>query len=312
MKCRICGAPAFVKLAAHNATFCAEHFDAFFLRQVRRTIERFGMLEPDRPVLVAVSGGKDSLAVTHALNRLGYPVEALHINLGIATGGFSAASLELTEKFCRENGVPLHLYSLEGEFGRGVEALERGRRPFRSRSICSLCGMTKRHIMNEVALARGAAAVATGHNLDDMATALLANVLRWDGFYLAKTLPVLASEHGFARKIKPLALLSEEEILAYCRLHGIARVEGRCPFARDAKFLRYKALLNDIEQHSPGTKRAFYEGYLGYASLFRDHRQGRSGAPRPCGVCGLPTSSEVCTFCRLWRGAAPAAKPEEG
>ena len=83
MKCRVCRGPAVIDLRRHNANFCAEHFLRFAREQVARAIDEFEMLEPADRVLVAVSGGKDSLAVWDILRALGYDADGLYIGLGI-------------------------------------------------------------------------------------------------------------------------------------------------------------------------------------------------------------------------------------
>ena len=82
-KCRTCRQPAVIDLPRHNAHFCAEHFLELCRRQVVKAIERFDMIAPDDRVLVAVSGGKDSLAVWDLLVELGYSADGLYIGLGI-------------------------------------------------------------------------------------------------------------------------------------------------------------------------------------------------------------------------------------
>ena len=91
MKCRVCRGPAVIDLRRHNANFCSEHFLRFAREQVARAIDDFEMLEPGDRVLVAVSGGKDSLAVWDILRALGYDADGLYIGLGI--GEYSAAAL---------------------------------------------------------------------------------------------------------------------------------------------------------------------------------------------------------------------------
>src|SRR5512138_654456 len=90
MKCRVCREPAIIDLPRHNANFCAEHFLELCRRQVRKAIDDFDMLAPDDRVLVAVSGGKDSLAVWDMLVELGYRADGLYIGLGI--GDYSEES----------------------------------------------------------------------------------------------------------------------------------------------------------------------------------------------------------------------------
>ncbi|MCL6557637.1 MAG: adenine nucleotide alpha hydrolase family protein [Firmicutes bacterium] len=294
MKCRVCKGPAFVKFPAHNAAFCEEHFDAFFLRQVTHTIKKYRMLPPGGRVLVALSGGKDSLVTALVLHRLGYNVEGLFIDLGIAEEGFSLGTKKACEDFCKNQGIPLNIFSLQKEFGKSIPEIA-----CRYPRLCAVCGVTKRHIMNRYALAPGFAALATGHTLDDLVARLLANLKQWDLHHLSKGLPVLPGENGFAKKIKPLALQTEDEIKTFARLHGIQPVEARCPYAAEAKFKRYKLVLNGLEQESPGFKRAFYTGYAKNVHRFKDETSRPPLAT--CSTCGLPSPAPVCTFCRIWR-----------
>lgn len=301
MKCKVCRGPAFIQFREHNANFCEEHFDQFFLRRVERTIRRYRMLAPDDQVLVAISGGKDSLVTADVLSRLGYSVKGLHVSLGIDGNNFSEESANVSSEFFRERNLELEIYDVRALFGKSIAEAAR-----RFPRFCSVCGMTKRHVMNARALETGASALATGHNLDDLAAALFANVMRWDIRYLAKTLPALPGEHGFARKIKPLALLSEKEISAYANLHGIKVVQAICPYSAEAKFKKYKKLLDEVEEQSPGTRRSFYEGYVRIAHVFRAANE-EEQLLGPCRVCGMPTTVKVCTFCKIWRPDDAAA-----
>ena len=93
-KCRVCKAPAVIDLPRHNANFCAEHLQQLCRRQVEKAIKDFAMLTPGERVLVAVSGGKDSLAVWDLLVELGYEADGLYVGLGI--GEYSDESGEYT------------------------------------------------------------------------------------------------------------------------------------------------------------------------------------------------------------------------
>ena len=78
MKCRRCKAPAVIDVRRHNAAFCRDCFLHHCREQVRRAIDDFDMIGPGERVLVAVSGGKDSLGLWHLLRALDY--EADHID----------------------------------------------------------------------------------------------------------------------------------------------------------------------------------------------------------------------------------------
>ena len=90
MKCTVCRGPAVIDLKRHNSNFCPEHFTKYCREQVQRAISDFHMIEPGDAVLVAVSGGKDSLAVWDMLLDLGYRADGLYIGLGI--GDYSDTS----------------------------------------------------------------------------------------------------------------------------------------------------------------------------------------------------------------------------
>ena len=295
MKCRVCKGPAVIDVRRHNAAFCKEHFVHHCDEQVRRAVHSHRMLEPGERVLVAVSGGKDSLALWDILVRLGYEADGLYLGLGI--GDYSEESGEYARAFAAQLGRPLREVDLAREYGYDIpEAAEATRR-----APCGSCGLSKRHLFNSVALEHGYRVVATGHNLDDEAAVLFGNVLRWDLAYLGRQYPVLPASHGFARKVKPLIRLGEREMAAYCVLRGIDYIVEECPMAEGNRHLGYKEALNAVEERSPGAKHAFYFSFLSNASsLFRPlaaatHEDGL----RPCVRCGSPTTGEVCAFCSL-------------
>ena len=69
MKCRVCRGPAVVDLPRHNANFCAEHLVKLCRDQVAKAIADHDMLAEGERALVAVSGGKDSLAAVGSAGR---------------------------------------------------------------------------------------------------------------------------------------------------------------------------------------------------------------------------------------------------
>ncbi len=306
MKCRVCRGPAVIDLKRHNANFCGEHFTKHCREQVERAIHDFDMLEPGDSVLVAVSGGKDSLAVWDLLLGLGYRAEGLYVGLGI--GGYSDVSGEHARAFAASRGAPLIEVDLPADHGYDIPTGSRAAR----RTPCSACGLSKRHVFDRAAIDGGYDVLVTGHNLDDEAAVLFGNVLHWQTEYLGRQRPVLPARDGFPRKVKPLVRLSERETAAYCIINGIDYLVDECPMAAGNKHLGYKDALNDIEVRSPGSKADFYFSFLRHAA---DRFEPEADAERehltPCTVCGQPTTGEVCAFCRLVdrAGGHPLAQP---
>jgi uncharacterized protein (TIGR00269 family) len=290
MKCRRCKAPAIVELRRHNAAFCRDCFLRHVREQVKRAIEAYAMLQPSDRVLVAVSGGKDSLALWDVLLDLGYRADGLYLGLGI--GDYSSRSAEIVRSFARERAAGLLEVDLARDYGFDIPTA--GRKG--SRSTCAVCGLSKRYVFNRAAREGGYDVIATGHNLDDEAATLLGNTLRWQTDYIARQFPVLEAEEGLARKVKPLYRLAELETAAYAFLRGIDYVVDECPLVAGNTQLRYKEAMNRLESTSPGTKAQFLLGYLERAApLFAEQD---SVELAPCERCGQPTTGRFCAFCR--------------
>ncbi|MFN2589609.1 MAG: ATP-binding protein [Actinomycetota bacterium] len=290
MRCRRCRGKAVIELRRHNAAFCGECFLHYAEEQVRRAIKDHDMLDAGDRVMVAVSGGKDSLALWDILMRLGYDATAMYLGLGI--GEYSGRSREVVEAFARDRDAPLLVVDLRLDYGYDIPtAGQKG-----SRSTCSVCGLSKRYVFNRVALDHGFDVVATGHNLDDEAATLLGNTLRWQTEHIARQYPVLAGRDGMVKKVKPLYRLSEKETAAYAFLQGIDYVVEECPLVAGNTQLKYKGAMNLLEATSPGTKSSFLFGYLDRAApLFRSEDDAEL---TPCERCGQPTTGRFCAFCR--------------
>ena len=281
MKCGRCRAPAVIEVRRHNAGYCRDCFVRHCGEQVRRAIDHFDMIEPGERVLVAVSGGKDSLGLWQLLRELGYDADGLYLGLGI--GEYSDESGRLRAPIRRPAGLEAASRSTSPPtYGFDIESGSRAAK----RAPCSACGLSKRHLFNDAAIAHGYDVLATGHNLDDEAAVLFGNVLRWETEFLGRQHPVLPAAPGFVRKVKPLIRLSERELAAYCVLTGIDYIVEECPMAAGNRHLGYKNALNEIEERSPGTKAAFVFGFLerGARAL---HGRGRRRPRRSAAVLGV-------------------------
>ena len=291
-----------IELRRHNAGFCADCFVHHCREQVRRAIDEHQMIGSGERVLVAVSGGKDSLALWDILLDLGHSVDGLYLGLGI--GAYSASSGAYARAFATRRGGRLIEIDLPTDLGFDIPDGARAAK----RVPCSACGLSKRHLFNQAAVDGGYDVVATGHNLDDEAAVLFGNVLRWNTEYLGRQLPVLPAGQGFVRKVKPLVRLGEREMAAYCVLRGIDYIVEECPMAEGNRHLAYKDALNTIEEQSPGAKAAFYAEFLDKAShLFAPSAAAGKADLGSCTSCGAATPGDVCAFCKL-RARATASR----
>ena len=194
------------------------------LSQVRGTIKQYDMLSPGDRVLVAVSGGPDSVALLGALAKLApeYPVELMagHYNHRLR-GGESWRDQQCAETVARQLGfecVVGHGTGLEGT--ANLEARARVRRYA---------------FLTEIADRRHCTKIATGHTLDDQAETVIMRLLRgtgWDG--LRGIRPIHAS-----RIIRPLIHCSRMQVLAFLQSCGL-------PFCEDSSNANRRFLRNRV------------------------------------------------------------------
>ena len=304
MKCKKCGGTAAINMRQHKLALCDSHYVEWIRAQTERFIKKYGMFTHDERVLVAVSGGKDSLALWDVLLGLGYQVDGLYIGLGIDGGvEYSNQSLDKIRHFLAgRDETKLHVVDVKELYGASISEATRLTHRGQSKP-CAVCGLVKRHVMNRVACEGGYDVLATGHNLDDEAAVLFGNTMRWQLGYLARQSPVLpASAEGLARKVKPFCRFYERETAAYTLIRGIDYIYDECPYSEGATSIRHKMVLNEMERESTGIKLQFYLGFLRarQAGAF-EGVTGARPAMLPCRICGQPTTAgDQCAFCRLW------------
>ncbi|MGH2729431.1 MAG: tRNA(Ile)-lysidine synthetase [Actinomycetota bacterium] len=305
MRCKVCREHAVVDIRRHNAAFCRDHFIAHIHNQVVRTIKDFKMFGPHDRLLVAVSGGKDSLAVWDVLLDLGYDATGFYLDLGI--GGYSTRSKDAAIAYAAAKDAKLIVRALAEEHGYTVPELASvtGRVP------CSGCGLNKRYEFNRVALEEGFELLVTGHNLDDEVATLFGNVLHWNTDMLGRQSPVLeertlgrgTDRHtALVRKVKPLVRVAERETAAYAVLMGIEYIVEECPMVEGNTLNRYKEAIALLEESSPGTKQQMYFGFLDRAAP-RFAEDAALVEVVACIDCGAPTvvgASGIarCSFCK--------------
>lgn len=207
------------KAVFSDPALCQEHFVADVEAIVAKTIEEYALCTKDDRICVAASGGKDSAAVLVILKKLGYAIEALAVDEGIA--GYRDKSLEDLRKLCTEYDIPLKVVSFEEEVGKPLDVLAQGQHP------CSVCGVFRRYLLNKYA--QGYDLIATGHNLDDEAQSVLMNIIKANQAMFYRSHVRTPKADGFVPRIKPLFFLSEKRIMAYTLLLGLQVRYGECP-----------------------------------------------------------------------------------
>lgn len=177
------------------------------LEKVRKTIRAYGMLGGGENVLVALSGGADSMALLLCLHSLapefGLTLKVAHLNHGIR-----GAEADADEDFARATAAGLSLPFIS-------ERIDvKSRAGAEKRNLEELARELRYDFLSRAARAAGAAKIAVGHNLNDQAETAFFRFIRGSGSEgLSAIHPVV---EGIL--IRPLLECSREEILEYLRL----------------------------------------------------------------------------------------------
>ncbi len=290
MKCKKCSQKAVFSYPA----YCRKHFTEHIEKKVEKTVRDFRLIAPRDRVAVAVSGGKDSLSCLYMISRLHDDVFALAVDEGIS--GYRDVTLKDLKRFCNKNKIKLRIVLVKKEFGFTLdEMLKRTKE-----KPCTVCGAIRRFLINKYARKLGATKLATGHNLDDEAQAVLMNLFRNQPEISARLGPVtgIITDRSFVPRIKPLYLCTEKEITAYSLLMDLGVTFVECPYTASSYRRHVLELLNDYEQKHPGTKRGIISYFLKELPSLKK-RFATEDAVLHCRRCGEPSKQTLCRVCQI-------------
>lgn len=270
-----------------------------FEQNVKSTIKKFNLINPKDKVLVAVSGGKDSTTVLYLLKKFGYDVEAVTVDVGV--GAFSEVNLKNLEKFCREQDVLLHKLSFKDEFGCSIESAQSllKKKGINMRS-CAVCGVLRRYLINKFVRKTKTAKVATGHNASDEAQVYLMNLLKNKQEMNARLgpMPGLIRSKLFVPRIKPLYLVTEDDVEKYSKILDFPVKYGRCPCAFDAYRNYIRDFLDKYKKINPDVHLNIVKHFLKQLPKFQK-RFATDKQPNECSKCGEPAKAKVCRTCQI-------------
>ncbi|HLC65324.1 MAG TPA: TIGR00269 family protein [Candidatus Nanoarchaeia archaeon] len=277
---------------------CKSHFCKYFEKKLMRTIRRFRLLGKKEHLGIALSGGKDSSSLLFALKKIfknnkGIKISAILIDEGI--NGYRNKTKRRAEKLCKKLDVPLHVYSFRKEFGHSLDGILQKLKS----NPCTECGILRRYLINKAARSLKVTKLATGHNLDDEAQAILMNQFRKNTALQARLGPItgISSSDMFVPRVKPFYLLSEKEVALYAYLNGLYSEYETCPYEHDSFRAVVRDKLNEIENTSQGTKNNIVASFLEIHPLLQRKYKGK-GIPI-CSNCGEPSSGNICNACKL-------------
>ncbi len=295
MKCDRCENQIAYTRKYSGEKLCSKCFSNSILRKTAKTISKYKMIQNDELVAVAVSGGKDSLALLNIMNKMAanhnFRIKVITIDEGIP--GYRDEALGIVEKFCKNLNVDLKVYSYKELFELSLdEALDlRGNEKI---SSCSICGTLRRRAMEYAAKDICANVIATGHNLDDTLQTFIINMLSGDTSKVGWMDPDTSGNS--LRKIKPFCEIYESEIVFYAFTNDIPFQSEPCPHMNEGIRTEIREFLNSLEKRHSGIKNNLYQSIIKVSRIVKGSNQKQKMI---CEKCGSECTGTTCSVCNM-------------
>ena len=244
----------------HLAMRASNKCEYFLLKRMGKTISDYKLIENNDRIIVAVSGGKDSLSLLRLLTirssyvPIKYELLAVHIDFG-----YSPAQVEKLNKYLQQQGYQYHIEkrSLDLKPGEKIN--------------CFWCSWNRRKALFEVADRFGFKKIALAHNKDDLVETALLNL-----FYhgeISTILPSLEFFNGRFLLIRPLVNVEACELKRYADIMHLPYHEHSCPFKADTtKRAKIKGLILSLSRENRHIKRNILKSIQREKILYKPRR----------------------------------------
>lgn len=214
------------------------------VKPVGRAISDFAMIRPNDKILLAVSGGKDSLSLFHILRHFQRHAP-IKFTFGVVTidpqvEGFEPQALEV---FFKKFDTPY--------FFEEFPILEQAKESMRGDSYCSFCARIKRGLMYKVARREGYNVLALGQHLDDLSESLMMSMCHNGKIQTMKAHYV--NDAKDLRIIRPMVYLRERQLADFAKTQDLPVIADSCPacFSMPTEREHFKQWLLEEEKRTP-------------------------------------------------------------
>lgn len=284
---------------------CKDCFSDSIIRKTAKTISKYNMIKHNDLVCVAVSGGKDSLALLYILDKMrkkhSFRIKAVTIDEGIPQ--YREEALGIVRDFCEKLGVEhtvysyKELYSLTLEDALDIENQKHSEKPYSALSSCSICGTFRRRAIDHAAKEAGATVTATAHNLDDTLQTFLINALSGDTKKIGWMDPDSGDRSNCTKKIKPFCEIYESEIVFFAFTNDIPFQTEPCPHMNEGIRTEIRQFLNSLEGQHTGIKNNLYQSIRKISQSVS--AQSNTRRKNTCPSCGSECTGKICSVCSL-------------
>lgn len=287
--CNKCDGKAVFYRKYSGEILCKQCFSNSIIQKTARAISKYKMIKRCDNVAVAVSGGKDSLALLYILNKISekfeFNIEAITIDEGIK--GYREESLQIACNFCKQLHIKHHVYSYKKIFKLTLDdALD-----LRTAKIssCSICGILRRRAMDIAAKEIGYNIIATGHNLDDLIQTFMINMISGDTKKISTMYP------GSTNKIKPFSEIYESEIVFFAYINKIPFQSEPCSHMYEGIRTQIREFVNMLEQKHSGVKNNLLSSILKLTNTKNSYHNEK----KSCMRCGNICTNNICSVCNM-------------
>ncbi len=215
----------------------------------RRAIDTYQMIEENDKIAIGISGGKDSLALLHAMHGLKrfYPkkfdIIAITVDLG-----FQNVDFEKIKELCASLDVPYFISKTDI-----AQIIFEDRK---ETNPCSLCAKMRKGSLNDLAKANGCNKIAYAHHKDDVVETMMMSLIYEGRFHTFS--PVTYLDRMDLTVIRPMMYVREADVIGFANLYQLPVLKSPCPADGYTKRESTKDLLKQIDKDAPGVKERMF------------------------------------------------------
>jgi len=219
----------------------------YISKSVGKAMTDYSMLSKNDKILVAVSGGKDSLTLLHMLHErqkfvpIKYELFAVHVDMG-----YPCHHPKILSEYFKSLGIKYHIAK--------VDILKGGKT--RKDISCFWCSWNRRKALFETADRFGCTKVALGHHQDDIIETMLLNL-----FFHGEISAMSPKQELFNGKIvviRPLAYVEESSIEKFARTLKFPHHKCSCPNSITSKRTKMTEIIKDLEKICPDVRKNIF------------------------------------------------------
>jgi len=219
----------------------------YISKRMGKAITDYNMLSEGDKILVAVSGGKDSLTMLRVLQDrkrfvpIKYDLFAVHVDMG-----YPCHHPKILSEYFKSLGIDYHIAK--------VDILKGGKT--RKDISCFWCSWNRRKALFETAERFGCTKVALGHHHDDIIETMLLNL-----FFQGEISAMSPKQELFGGKIviiRPLAYVEEEMIVKFAKTSDFPHHKCSCPNSLTSKRTKITEIISDMEKICPDVKKNIF------------------------------------------------------